>query len=86
MINYKMPKLVKLYAVKDGNIQYVCSCSRLASIPIKDFNKNSRCLLCTKANDALPDTSIITESQSKELFIALINNGLYEFINRIESK
>ena len=86
MIDIKSPRLVTLYGVKDGNINYVCSCGRLASAPLKEYNRQTRCHVCTEANSRLTRfDKLVTSKDKKELFIALLNNGLYTFVNNISN-
>jgi len=86
MIDIKSPRLVNLYGVKNGNINYVCSCGRLASAPLREYNRQTRCHVCTEANDRLLRFGkVVSPRQKKELFIALLENGLYTFVNNISN-
>jgi len=86
MIDMKSPRLVSLYGVKDGNINYVCSCGRLASAPIREYNRQTRCHVCTDANDRLIRSgNTVTAREAYELFLALLDNGLYSFVNKLSN-
>lgn len=79
MINIKKPRIVNLYGVKDGSLLYVCSCGRLASEPLRTFNKFTRCPVCTKANNAL--SKKVEEVDIKNLFMVMLKNGLYSYVS-----
>ena len=82
MINIKKPRVVNLYGVKDGSLLYVCSCGRLASEPLKSFNKFTRCPVCTKANKELVKRDIVVEEGDlKNLFMVMLKNGLYTYVS-----
>ena len=82
MINIKKPRIVNLYGVKDGSLLYVCSCGRLASEPLKSFNKFTRCPVCTKANKELREKKTsVEEVDIKNLFMVMLKNGLYSYVS-----
>jgi hypothetical protein len=84
VINLKKPKLVRLYGVKEGNLMYVCTCGRLAQVPIKSFNKFVRCSVCTEVNNNLVSADKFTSDDDKmNLFDKMLRNGLYDFVSSI---
>ncbi len=86
MINIKKPKLIRLYEVKDGNLLYVCTCGRLAQIPLRKFNKFVRCNVCTEVNERLlAEGRVVSEEDKFNLFDKMLRNGLYDFVSSIKA-
>jgi len=85
VINIKKPKLVRLYAVKNGDLLYVCTCGRLTQIPLKSFNKFVRCSVCTDVNAQLLVEGVsVSEEDKFNLFDKMLRNGLYDFVSSID--
>ena len=82
MLNFKMPKLISIYKVSKGKIWYVCSCGKLASMKLVEYNRHLRCKSCTVANDALKFLPV-AEQNSEPLFDKFYNNGLLEHVEAI---
>ena len=88
MINFKVPKLITIYKVSKGKMWYVCSCGRLASARITDYNKKIRCKHCTALNELLLhrlDFSEISDLERKELFDKFYQNGLLDYAEDVQN-
>ena len=79
MINFKMPKLISIYKVSKGKIWYVCSCGKLASMKLVEYNKHLRCKSCTVANSALQ----VEPVDNAPLFEKFYDNGLLDHVEAI---
>lgn len=87
MVSVKNPHMVKLYGVKNGVLQYACSCGRLATEPMKKFNKYTRCAVCQEADKKLHNKGeFITVEEEKKLFSVMLKNGLYNYVSNIALK
>jgi len=84
MVNHIFPKTINLVHVKNGELVFVCSCGRVDSTRLKEFNKKTRCQICTKANAKLiAENKVVNKFQIYELFDTMKQNGLYNFVNKI---
>jgi hypothetical protein len=84
MINPKIPRVVSLHSVSNGKLNFVCSCGRIGSSKIKEFNRLTRCSMCELANARLINSGkYIDNTQIKELFTVIYKNGLYDFLNNL---
>ena len=83
MINFKVPKMIQVYKVSKGNIWYVCSCGRLASVRVHDYSKKVRCKQCTAMNALLTSRLKYTELTPLdylEIFDKFYLNGLLDYV------
>ena len=79
MINFKMPKLISIYKVSKGKIWYVCSCGKLASMKLVEYNKHLRCKSCTIADSVL----LVEPVDNTPLFEKFYSNGLRDHVEAI---
>ena len=82
MINIKKPRVVKMYQVENGHILFVCSCGRLASNKIIEFNKLSRCSKCIEVEENMNENIKLDHDvyRQEQLFNKIWDSGLSEFI------
>ena len=82
MIDTKTPRLIQIYQVKKGKAFFVCSCGRLASVPVIKYNKSRRCVDCEFKGQNLLVTTM-TSVEYAELFNKVYTNGLLDYMETI---
>ena len=89
MLNFKVPRLIQIYQVKKGKAHFVCSCGRLASVPIAKYNRSRRCKDCEeKCNNLIikKPNLLLTDLEYDEMFEKFYSNGLLDMIESFDGK
>lgn len=83
MIDFSKPRMTKIYQVKKGRVFFVCSCGKLSSVTLKEYNRKCRCKDCETYNTLLTSRLYhlgLDREDLAELFNIVYENGLSDYL------